>query len=557
MNFLRIITPIFITLFVCILFLPVTPVYANFDLISHWNLDESSGTRFDSEGDNDLSSINNTPSISGYEGSAASFPLANSTYLTIADNESLSTTGDDTFKISLWVKLLAKTGTQVFVSKYDSSGQGEYAVYYEDFFKRFVFSTYSGGSGNHYVLANTLGEPQLDTWYFIEVTHDGENNTNTITINGEYTDTLTDVPSHQDTGAPFRIGAFGPTPSYFANASIDEVKFYKQAPSNLMAYWKFDEGEGLEAVDFSGNGYVGTINGATYSESVPLVNFDNFYSLNFDGIDDGVTTSLSLNNYPVFTLAGWAYPRTAQSGEGWFGANNVFEFFFINGSSVKCWTPQGETDWSFDPEAFLDNWHHITCIGDGNNIILYVDGEQVSSTPHPYTDNYGTGDNFSIGIGVQNGGTSGPFDGFIDDVRVYNTALSPAEMFSLGTGSEEPTNSPVISSLFPANNSVDVAIDADLSITFNMEVEMGSGDIVIKKTEDDTTVEVISASGENISGIGTDTIVINPENDFDYETSYYIEIPNSAILGFCKPRLRISAPETTPNNPTLSSSELI
>ena len=95
------------------------------------------------------------------------------------------------------------------------------------------------------------------------------------------------------------------------------------------AHWKFDEGTGLTATDSSGNGYAGTISGATYSTTTPPdVDFEDPYSLDFDGVNDGVSTNLSLNGMGEFTLAGWAYPRSAESSEGWFGANDVFEFIF-------------------------------------------------------------------------------------------------------------------------------------------------------------------------------------------------------------------------------------
>lgn len=521
-------------LFCSTFFFGALPAHADMTLVSHWTLDEASGSRADSVGTNTLTSVNSTTSVTGQVGNAATFPLANSTYLTIPDNASLSTTGANNFKITLWVKLIAKTGTQVFVSKYDASGQGEYAVYYEHSFRRFVFSTYGSAGGNYFVKADTLGEPSVDTWYQIEVEHNGQTNTNSIKVNGGAANIVTSVPQHQDTAAPFRIGAFGPTPTYFANAAIDEVKFYKSAPvdipSDLLAYWKFDEGTGSTALDWARGDHNGTIvGGATYSSSVPTVDFTDPYSLNLDGSNDGVNTSLSLNGSAAFTLAGWGYPRSASNGMSWFGANNVFEFFFSGSNSLRCWTPSGSVDWTFNPSTFLNNWHHITCLGTGSSIILYVDGTQVASSAHTFTNNYGSGDTFSIGIGVQNGGTNGPFDGMIDDVRVYNRALSPGEMLSLGTGAETPTEAPVITSLTPDNGDTDVALDATPAVTFSTgSIVAGSGDIGIYTADDDQLVEELPVSGPAISISGS-TVTITPTDPFEENTEYYVMIPNTAF----------------------------
>lgn len=521
-------------MFVSGAFFIVSPAHASLELVSYWSLDEASGTRVDSVGSNDLTPVNAPEVVTGYEGNAVRLPVASSSYLTIADNPSLSTTGSTSFKISLWVKLLSKSGTQVFVSKYDGTGQGEYAVYYEHTFQRFIFSTYSGGGGNHFIAANAFGEPQLDTWYFIEVTHDGLANTNTITINEEFTNILTGVSKHQDTGAAFHIGAFGAGPNYYAGAVIDEVRFYKApvvpVPDNLVAYWKFDEGVGTVAVDTAYGDHNGTISGAVHSTNTPSeITFTNPYSLNFDGINDGVSTPLSLNNYPSFTLAGWAYPRSAANGEGWFGANDVFEFFFTGPNGVRCWTPRGEANWTFDPGTFMNRWHHITCLGTGSAVILYVDGQQVASTAHVPAANYGTGDNFSIGIGVQAGGSNGPFDGLIDDVRVYSRALSPQEMNSLGTGAEQPVNNPTITSLSPADNATTVSVTPTLVATFSTStIATSTGSIALYTTSGNTLVETIPVTSTQIQKSGA-VMTITPSVTLNEGTEYYVWIPGTAF----------------------------
>ena len=60
------------------------------NLIAYWKLDEASGTRNDSKGANHLTDNNTVTQAVGKVGNAAQFTLANSEYLSIADNADLS-----------------------------------------------------------------------------------------------------------------------------------------------------------------------------------------------------------------------------------------------------------------------------------------------------------------------------------------------------------------------------------------------------------------------------------------------------------------------------------
>lgn len=209
-----------------------SPCYPD-DIISHWTLNEGDPSlRYDSVGTNDLASHGNPSTLTAHFNDGVG--ISTDQYLDISDNASLSTGGETNFTVSLWVKLASKTGTQVFVSKYGNGAGGEYAVYFENTFDRFVFSTYSS-ENNYFVKADTLGSPQVGTWYHIVATHDAENNINKITVNDIGPDTVSSVPEHADSTAPFVIGAFGPSHIFPANATIDDVRFSKSAVVDTTA----------------------------------------------------------------------------------------------------------------------------------------------------------------------------------------------------------------------------------------------------------------------------------------------------------------------------------
>jgi methionine-rich copper-binding protein CopC len=95
--------------------------------------------------------------------------------------------------------------------------------------------------------------------------------------------------------------------------------------------------------------------------------------------------------------------------------------------------------------------------------------------------------------------------------------------------STSDTTAPVLSKLRPADNTNQVLRDQNLIITFNEAIDLQSGNITIKKLSDNSTVETIGVTSGNVSGNGTASITINPSNNLDFNTNYYINIANGAV----------------------------
>jgi len=86
------------------------------------------------------------------------------------------------------------------------------------------------------------------------------------------------------------------------------------------------------------------------------------------------------------------------------------------------------------------------------------------------------------------------------------------------------TTAPVVTSFSPVNGAEGVSLDQNLAITFSESVVIGSGDLKIYKVSGDSLVETISVGSSKVTGSGTNTILLNPGNDFQYGTAYYIQI---------------------------------
>ncbi|MGW8184634.1 MAG: Ig-like domain-containing protein [Candidatus Moraniibacteriota bacterium] len=89
---------------------------------------------------------------------------------------------------------------------------------------------------------------------------------------------------------------------------------------------------------------------------------------------------------------------------------------------------------------------------------------------------------------------------------------------------------PQIITPLPADNATNIDPTADLTINFDRPVEVGTGDIDIINATDDSIIETIDITSENVTGWSTDTLTINPTNDLPGSTEIYINIDPTAIV---------------------------
>ena len=88
---------------------------------------------------------------------------------------------------------------------------------------------------------------------------------------------------------------------------------------------------------------------------------------------------------------------------------------------------------------------------------------------------------------------------------------------------------PTLSSSTPADDATDVELDANIVLIFNESVDAESGNITIKKTSDDSTVEQIDVTSGQVTGSGSSQITVNPSSDFDPGIEYYVLIDATAF----------------------------
>lgn len=199
-----------------------------------------------------------------------------------------------------------------------------------------------------------------------------------------------------------------------------------------IAYWSFDDGA-QETADLIGN-TPGTLNGsATYVPGHTGNAGDQ--AIEFDGIDASVTTEESLlNELTEFAVGGWVKFENEQPGRtGLFGQNDLAEVG--PNTDIAWWMPDGGTINSGVTTA--PEWTYVAFVGNENGRFFYVGGELVGENATAPTGGT-SGDPFRIGgDGIWD--TAGNFfEGQIDDVAIWDQALTADEIAQLSDGSKTP-----------------------------------------------------------------------------------------------------------------------
>jgi len=228
------------------------------------------------------------------------------------------------------------------------------------------------------------------------------------------------------------------------------------ASAELLVHWKFDEGSGAIATDTSGNGRDGTITGDP--QWVPGLIGDG--ALHFDGADDFVSHVLPGGDqtYAAFTIGVWVkaddVPQAASAG--------VFSSRFPGGAtgagfqidlSPTVYRIRNNTGGSGDIGDVGTDWVHLAAVGEGASVQTYLQGAPIGNT----TLVSNLFNEFTVGV---NRARSRFFAGTIDDLRVYDQALTGAEIIGIMAGDEAPG---LAANPAPGDDALDIPRDASLS----------------------------------------------------------------------------------------------
>ena len=374
-----------------------------------------------------------------------------------------------------------------------------------------------GGETNTSAMTNQFWEynPTIDTWVALPNYIGGSRNY------------LSGFVANNSVYAGFGSPGFG--------VSFNEYGFFNQSSSfctslsgslqnGLTGYWPFCG----NANDDSGNGNNGTVNGASLTTD-RFGNSNSAYS--FDGLSNYIDLNEQLPN--IFSISLWvsvsSFKTYIAPGNNIIGStmigtfNNNFGFSgFACGTSgvTNQYGQHGAAFWNPNPNNIsvtattnlsLNQWKNLIITYDGTNLKYYVNGVLEGNSNAIFTQNQ-----MDLFVGARQFHLNGPdffFDGKIDDVGVWNRALTPSEITSLYNQNQCITNITVTDTLIinvgqlsfenPILYANNITIypnpaSTDININFNNITNLNGGSIkIINSLGQQVATTPITTSGTN------------------------------------------------------------
>lgn len=208
----------------------------------------------------------------------------------------------------------------------------------------------------------------------------------------------------------------------FLGGGVEDVN---DVTDGLVGYWKLDEGTGTTATDSSGGGNNGTISGATWTGSGKFGNGldfevgnspEVFINHNFDSADVTITAWV---NRRTMASDGFIVNKFSSASDGWGMRAHQTEYI------VNIYDDIDNADTQRYGTNTGSGFHHIAIVMEGLENKLYIDGSPIgsgASSSGAFNSFTGT---FWFG---QRGNDILYFDGILNEVRIYNRALSSEEI---------------------------------------------------------------------------------------------------------------------------------
>jgi hypothetical protein len=462
-------------------------------LVGHWKLDETSGTDvIDYASSNNgtmVGGLTGADSVDGKLNKALTFDGVDD-YIRMPTNDPFDSLQAGT--VTAWFKatdlsadnvifLYSTIGNDNSVARWQIDPPGDNNVL------RFRWKAPNAGWNS------VVGTTPIQTgrWYHAAFVSDGASRTK-IYLNGIEENTFFDLiqtgdGSEEDFIADIRdIGTFNHFPQigaysrqsgddYFFNGDIDDVRIYNRALTSeevkniydaweghlvyeqearvpkyfngeqwvpagtvrpagtgLVGHWKLDDTSGTFA-DSSGYGNDGTQAGGVEYASTGIIG----NAAGFDGTDDviSVPSDSSIEDFKALTLAAWVKPSISNGGNG---RRVIYkdgdEYQILLGGADQLQMRLQTSAGSFTFQGTSSNgpntgWHHFAGTWDGATAKVYVDGAFENENA---VGGVLLNDSLPLYIGaIEVVDATRAFGGIIDDVRIYNQALSTADIYDL------------------------------------------------------------------------------------------------------------------------------
>lgn len=224
------------------------------------------------------------------------------------------------------------------------------------------------------------------------------------------------------------------------------VQPFRRVDQGLTARWTFEEppASGHIAADYTGNGSIGTVIGEAERAARP----DGGQALRLNGEDSYVIAGESASVAGTGEMAVSAWMKTtaaasqvilSQRGEGTAAGEYVLE---LTGEGAVRWSTADGNHVGFQVESLArvndGLWHHIAAVREANGMgKIYIDGGLDQSDYTGYRVNLSQAE---VAIGADARNKDRFFHGELDDVRIYNRAISFDEAAQEGSPVADAAN---------------------------------------------------------------------------------------------------------------------
>jgi hypothetical protein len=468
-----------------------------------------------------------------------------------------SGTSNGKISLAFWVCPLGVITNEYLVSKYDvANSKRSLGVYVDSSLKPMVYLGYNGGASGE-----TLGPVNVvltsDQWYWILVTYDSSDKSYRIRVYDETADTTTEVTGNSTNAiniedAAFCVGRRDGDYSYDLRANIDYLSVFKDiltaaegddirtgakdplADSDCVALWDFESGDFYADSTGKGNDFptpTPTCDEANFKQGAGSSDLELSSFQSFGRADSSLSTGFPLKggetNYS-FSVTGWVRPESLSSSEyrivwskGMTGYTLGTSLLLVDLSSGTIFRVRfaGQSPQVAAPKPTIGKWYFVACVYDHaihkGRIYIWDDeaqsvlGDNLSASWSAYGDPVASSDPWRVGS-ADTISIALPYDGLTDEMTVWKTALTTAQIEAIRDGNYTPPEKPTTPD--PADDATDISVTADLS----WEDGGGADTYDVYFGTDPEALDLVS---EGQAGTSYD-----PPGSLDAETEYFWRI---------------------------------
>ncbi len=300
----------------------------------------------------------------------------------------------------------------------------------------------------------------------------------------------------------------------------------------LVASYGFDEGAGTAAADSTGNGNHGAlVNGPAWT----IGRFGQ--ALAFDGTNDRVsipdantldlTTGMTIEAWVKPTVTGSAWKTVLFKHRNSNAQNMVYVMYGNRNTNV----PNGEitvgtsvkvTNGPTGSGLPLNVWSHLAATFDNATLRLFVNGNQIASLATAGPIATSTGDLWIGGNNIWNEF----FAGVIDEVRVYNRALTAADIQGdMNRAAAPDTDPPAIVAITPADGATGVPVSGTATATF--DEAMNPATITSTNFELRNSANALVPASVTYDAL-TGKATLTPSSPLGFDSSYTVRVKSGA-----------------------------